>query len=348
MGMVSNGRAPAAAGAPSESRRKLAARLGLNVPTGWWPVAPLAKSFEAAGLRWVQVHTPPREMLCDPGRAARHAARLRAALDITRLELVLHAPDDLSAGAPDHDRALDGLIDYAAVARARFVVYHGVNFRTVDGGHGAARAAARAERERESLAARLRAIAATGFVLAIENLAPVWPGPARLCHSPVRVRELVDDLRSPHVGMTFDVGHAHITADQLGGDMQPVLTAVRDSVVLFHLHDNLGARRGGVAAAGVDPLRLDLHLAPGGGTVPWHALGPTLLDHRAPLVLEVHPPHRPEPLNLAGVTTELLSPRPPRFPSRRLRWPGVRAPRLASPNCGSPLPKTAFTWQNAG
>ena len=88
-----------------------AARLGLNVPVGWWPVAPLAKSFEAADFGWLQVHTPPREMLCEPARAAQHAARLRAALDISRLALVLHAPDDLSAGTPEHDRALDGLID---------------------------------------------------------------------------------------------------------------------------------------------------------------------------------------------------------------------------------------------
>jgi sugar phosphate isomerase/epimerase len=295
--------------APAERRAELVDRLGLNVPVGWWPVASLAKSFEAAAFRWIQVHTPPRDILCEPGRATRHAARLRAALDVSRLDLVLHAPDDLSAGSPEHDRALDGLIDYAAATRAKFVVYHGVNFRVVDGGHGAVRAAARAEREVESLRARLPRIAGAGFTLAIENLAPVWPGPARLCHSPERVRELVARLASPRVGMTFDIGHAHITADHHEADLGPSLEAVRDDVVLFHLHDNLGARRGDIVHAGLEPLRLDLHLAPGAGSVPWSSLAPTLRVHRAPLLLEVHPPHRPEPLSVATVTTELLLPR---------------------------------------
>ncbi|MDQ6749237.1 MAG: sugar phosphate isomerase/epimerase [Actinomycetota bacterium] len=286
-----------------------ALRLGLNVPNGWWPVAPLAKSFEAAGLSWLQVHTPPRGVLCDGVRAAGHAARLRAALDVSGLALVLHAPDDLSAGTPEHDRALDGLIAYAAATRARFVVYHGVNFRVVDGGHGVVRTAARAEREVDSLGARLSKIADAGFTLAIENLAPVWPGPARLCHSPERVRELVSQLTSAHVGMTFDVGHAHITADALGGTLTSSLEAVRDDVVLFHLHDNLGARRVDNGRAGLDPLRLDLHLPPGAGSVPWGVVAPLLHDHPAPMLLEVHPPHRPEPLSLATVTSELLRPR---------------------------------------
>lgn len=309
MGNATNGSAPPGRDAATDGRRELSPRLGLNVPVGWWPVAPLAKGFEAAGFHWVQVHTPPREVLCKPRRAARHAGRLRAALDISRLALVLHAPDDLSAGSPEHDRALDGLIEYAAAARARYVVYHGVNFRIADGGHGAARTAARAEREVDSLRARLPQIVDAGFTLAIENLAPVWPGPPRLCYSPERVRELVGRLASSHVGMTFDVGHAHITADQLGGDLRPSLEAVVDDVVLFHLHDNLGARRAESVHRGLEPLRLDLHLAPGAGRVPWDLLAPALGGHPAPLLLEVHPPYRPEPLSLATVTTELLRPR---------------------------------------
>lgn len=332
MGKGANGRngRPVVARAASVVDHAVApVALGLNVPVGWWPVAPLAKSFEAAGFRWVQVHTPPREILCQPGSAARHAARLRAALDICRLALVLHAPDDLSAGTPDHDRALDGLIEYAAATRAQYVVYHGVNFRVADGGHGAARMATRAERELESLSARLPQIAQAGFTLAIENLAPVWPGPPRLCHSPERVRELVGSLASSNVGMTFDIGHAHITADQLGGDLKPSLEAVRDDVVLFHVHDNFGARRKAGAPAGLEPLRLDLHLAPGAGSVPWDSLAPTLVHHSAPLLLEVHPPHRPEPLSLATVTAELLRPRASAVAASRpaqARRPGLSVP----------------------
>jgi sugar phosphate isomerase/epimerase len=61
-----------------------------------------------------------------------------------------------------------------------------------------------------------------------------------------------------------------------------------------------------VEAPGLDPLRLDLHLPPGAGGLHWDAVAPALADHRAPLVLEVHPPHRPEPISLAAVTTGLL------------------------------------------
>jgi sugar phosphate isomerase/epimerase len=59
-------------------------------------------------------------------------------------------------------------------------------------------------------------------------------------------------------------------------------------------HDNLGARwRSTGAELGVDPLRLDLHLPPGRGTVPWPEIAPLITRTRAPVVLEIHPPYRP-------------------------------------------------------
>ena len=127
MGKATNGRPAAGRDALADRRPDVASRLSLNVPVGWWPVAPLAKSFEAAGFRWLQVHTPPREMLCEPGRAARHAARLRAALDVSGWRSSCMRP---TTSAPAHrsTTALWMLIDYAAAARARYVVYHGVNF----------------------------------------------------------------------------------------------------------------------------------------------------------------------------------------------------------------------------
>lgn len=291
----------------TNGRRALGARLGLAVPGGWWPTAPMLKSYEAAGFGWVQVHTPPRVMLTDKRAAVRHARALRAALDVTGLRLVVHGPDDLSAGAPDHDRAFDGLVAYADAAGAAFVVYHGMNFPVARNDREAERLHERLCAEERSLRLRVPALAAAGTVLAIENLAPVYPGrPPRISHAPTLVRELVRRLRSPHVGLLFDVGHAAIVGGLRGADPARMLAAVADDVVLFHLHDNLGARTAGDAAPGIDPLRLDLHLAPGAGRLRWDALAPVLLDHRAPLVLEVAPPHRPEPLSLAEVTAGLL------------------------------------------
>jgi sugar phosphate isomerase/epimerase len=148
--------------------------------------------------------------------------------------------------------------------------------------------------------------------LALENLAPVHPGPPRLCHDPSYVRALVARLGSPRVAMTFDVGHANIAAGLRGTGVPALLDPVLDAVSLFHVHDNLGARQDGASPPGLDPLRLDLHLAPGSGRVPWRVLAGRLLDSGAPLLLEIHPPHRPEPVSLFAVTAELLTrERPP-------------------------------------
>ena len=76
--------------------------------------------------------------------------------------------------------------------------------------------------------------------------------------------------------------------------------------MLFHVHDNLGARLRGEATAGSDPLLLDLHLPPGRGSVPWDGLAPLLSGHAAPLLLEVHLSHRPPLTELASATTDLL------------------------------------------
>ena len=295
---------------PQTGRQELSRRLGLNVPKGWFPTAPMLKGLEAAGFAWVQVHAPPRSMLCDRERLLRHAGALRATLETCGMHLVLHAPDELSAGEPAHDRALDGLLDYAAATGARQIVYHGANRPVADGGQEAARLRVRAADEEASLASRVRRLERLGVTLAIENLAPVHPGPPRLCHDPAHVRALVARLDSPRVAMAFDVGHANIAADLLGADVRALLDASLDGVSLFHLHDNLGARRDGISPPGLDPLRLDLHLAPGSGRVPWDSIVKPLLERRAPLVLEIHPPHRPEPLSLSAVTAELLLRRP--------------------------------------
>jgi sugar phosphate isomerase/epimerase len=283
-------------------------RLGLSVPSAWWPTAPMLKAFEAAGFAWVQVHTPPAEMLRDPGAAERHATALRATLDTCGLRLILHGPDTLSAGTPETDRAFEGLAAYARDTRAEFVVYHGANFPVARDGEDREIALERARREEHSLRRMLGCIESSGATFAIENLAPVYPGPPRLCHDPRFVRDLARRLASERVGVLFDLGHAHIAAELEGSDAMSFHDEVSDDVVLFHVHDNLGARRGDAPEhPGIDPLRLDLHLPPGAGRVPWDRFAPRLLGHDAPLLLEIHPPHRPEPLSIARVTTEVLS-----------------------------------------
>src|SRR5918992_2240950 len=184
---------------PAETRQDLPTRLGLNVPRGWWPGAPTLKSLEASGYAWVQIHAPPLSLLCHPSGCARHAQALRRDLDTTGLRLVLHAPDELSAGTPEMDRALDGLLDYAAEAGAEVVVYHGANF--LDDG----RAVDRLRWEERSLRARAGRAEELGLKLAVENLAPVYPGPPKLSHHPELVAGMVDRLDSSAFALCFDV-----------------------------------------------------------------------------------------------------------------------------------------------
>jgi sugar phosphate isomerase/epimerase len=63
-----------------------------------------------------------------------------------------------------------------------------------------------------------------------------------------------------------------------------------------------------VEAPELDPLRLDLHLPPGRGTVTWDRLAPLLArKNGAPLVLEVHPP-RPSAANLFEAAVAAVAP----------------------------------------
>jgi sugar phosphate isomerase/epimerase len=279
-------------------------RLGLNVHRDAWPTAASLSAYEAAGFAWVQVHTPPRLILADRRAGLRHARALRGVLDSTGLRLLLHAPDDLSAGTSEHDRAFDGLLDYAAAAGAELIAYHGLNFVEADG-PAAARLRERAQLEERSLIPRLQRAHSLGIVVAIENLAPMYSGQRRRCHDPLAVRDLVRRLDSPAAGMLLDLGHLHITAEGSRADIAALAAACAGDVALFHCHDNLGCRRA-VDAPGIDPLKLDLHLPPGRGSLPWSRIAGIVAAHSAPVMLEVERSHRPALELLAARTVALL------------------------------------------
>ena len=161
--------------------------------------------------------------------------------------------------------------------------------------------------EARSLAARARRAERLGVTIAIENLAPVFPGREVLAAHPMTLRSLAQRIGSDRVRVCLDVGHAHIVADLRHTSLAELIEPVLDIVTLWHVHDNFGARwRATGVEAGVDPLKLDLHLPPGRGTVPWQWLAPRLVRHHAPVVLEVHPPHRPRTEELQASFSELL------------------------------------------
>jgi sugar phosphate isomerase/epimerase len=282
------------------SVRELEPRLGLNVPYGWWPAAPLLKSFEAAGCGWTQIPAPPAEVLLSPRECTRHGRSAEAALATTGMAAVVHAPDRLQAGTPAADRVFEGLLSYAAETGARQVVYHARNFPDSPASED------RQLAETRSLARLAVAAERLGLVIALENLAPVFPGPERLGHTPLLLRSLAQRISSPALGLCLDLGHAHVVADLRHADLTELVPPVLDSVTVFHLHDNLGARRHVASPPELDPLRLDLHLPPGRGTLPWSRVAALLRAHTAPLLLEVHPPHRPAPGDLIAESARVL------------------------------------------
>jgi sugar phosphate isomerase/epimerase len=280
-------------------QHSLDTRLGLNVPYEWWPSAAALKAIEAAGFAWVQVAAPPVEMLADPRHAVRHATALRRSLEVTELSIVVHGPTNLQLGSALHYRAFEGLLEYSHEIGAHLLVYHALDFDR--------RGSESAAEERA-----LRRLAITAETLRVriclENLCPVYPGRSSVCHDPLSVRDLVKRLDSPAYGLLLDVGHAHVVAGFMGVETLTLVEPVLDVVRLFHLHDNLGARLWGEGFPSIDPLQLDLHLPPGGGTLPWDELSSLLVPHEAPLMMEIHPAHRPYPSALWEAAVTALTP----------------------------------------
>jgi len=276
--------------------------LGLNVPYEWWPAPSLLKEIEAAGFSTVQIPSPPESVLIEPRLSSRHATATREALATTSLEAVLHAPGALRPGGTEADATFEGLLSYAYEIGATQVVHHAANQVDVPASEDALLA------ETRSLA-RLAALAEhLGLTIAIENLAPVFPGPLVLSASPMLLRTMVRRIGSPALGICLDIGHANVVAGELHTDPLELIEPVIDTTVLFHAHDNLGARHDRSSEPpGLDPLRLDLHLPPGRGTVPWQRLAPLLDRSNAPVLLEVHPP-RPQPATLFDDAMAALAP----------------------------------------
>lgn len=288
-------------------QQSVSARLGLNIPYEWWPSTPIVKEIEAAGFSWIQLPSPPASILTDPRDCVRHATFLARALATSSVRRVLHAPTSLRVGDRDSDAVLAGALSYAAECGAEQVIYHAL---AVEPGPGADEFA---RREIDSLSRLAVTAERLGIVIAIENLAPLFPGPQLTSAIPQTLKALASKLDSPAVRLCLDVGHANVIAGLRRTRLTDLVDPVLASVSIFHIHDNLGGRLGlgagdEVPPPQLDPLKLDLHLPPGRGSLPWPEVAPHLLGHEAdaPIMLEVHPPHRPSPGELFELTLETI------------------------------------------
>ena len=132
--------------------------------------------------------------------------------------------------------------------------------------------------------------------------------PPLLSHAPLFVRDLVRRIDSPAVGMAFDLGHAHVTAQLAGVALGDVLAAVsRPTSCCSTCTTTSGcgadrARRRGSSRCGSTCTWLQ-----GAERLPWRAIAPLMRTHPAPLLMEVAAAQRPDPLRLATVSAELLT-----------------------------------------
>ncbi len=96
-----------------------------------------------------------------------------------------------------------------------------------------------------------------GIMLGLENKEGTAPG--NLCCEADELVRAVEEVNSGNLGITFDVGHANLTAEGRPGMVREFMETVRPLVVHVHVHDNNGVW--------TDEYNGDVHMAPGSGTV---------------------------------------------------------------------------------
>jgi len=171
----------------------------------------------------------------------------------------IHGP---RADQPDGVAVLSATIEAAVDLSAPVVVVHGGPFD-----FKAAELPSRLEALLRTCEALEPVLAATGIVVALEN---VLPGPATEL-----VRRALPQLDPQHFGFCYDSSH-----DQIGGPRPfDLLAELRDRVVTVHLSDRI--------ADFVD------HVIPGDGFIDWSTLTARLRESRfaGPLLLEVAVTH---------------------------------------------------------
>jgi len=141
----------------------------------------------------------------------------------------------------------------------------GANPFCADGNAGEVRAII--EQSRRTLDSVLPAARRAGCALVLENICDADPAP---------LLELVRSFDAEDVGLSLDVGHAHIAARRGGATPDQWVRAAGLLLAHVHLHDNDG--------------NADRHWAPGDGDLNWHALFEALSESKAEprLILELH------------------------------------------------------------
>lgn len=292
----------------------------LKVPTDAFPLRALETGLaflQATGFMLVEIEPTPFGVIVDGGIRQRQLDRLAAVLAGSGLRFSVHGFGRLNlAYDPRHDlcrRIMRCQIELCRAVGATRLVYHSglqaleeVRTGARESLLGPEELAEGARREVAALKELGRVAADAGVLIAVENLDPhLWEHQlvrrfdlpdadidrhlARLRVGPI-VRQL-EAVDHPNVGMTLDVAHLYLAANDLGF---PYLEAVREAAPwVRHLHvtDNFGRLDTGNPSEGDRrPYgEADLHLPPGWGSIPFREVFAWLPDYRDDLILEIGP-----------------------------------------------------------
>jgi sugar phosphate isomerase/epimerase len=210
---------------------------------------------------------PPFLMDCDEATLAKNAERLRAAgISIYSCHAPFGGNNDLSQ--LDEEKRQDAVVRHVtAIARAETA---GAECIVIHPG-GRAEPAEHAQRLAQlhrSLATLVPKAEEWGVRLALENMPPHYIG-----STTTTLREIVDRVDSPWLGICLDTGHAHLNKEV----MVDALRNVRERVIAFHVQDNDGLG--------------DKHMPPPYGTIEWDGFMAELreLGFGKPVAIEAPP-----------------------------------------------------------
>jgi sugar phosphate isomerase/epimerase len=101
------------------------------------------------------------------------------------------------------------------------------------------------------------------------------------------VRHL-EPIAHPHLGITLDLGHLHLTSAAYGWSALDEIAAVLPLLRHVHAHDNFAKMRRGPRYNSELPNGIgDLHLPMGWGSIPWAEVLPAMADYREIWMMEI-------------------------------------------------------------
>lgn len=233
----------------------------------WMPSSFLAKLplLQEFGIEAVEIFCTPRHLnITDPEQVQRAGMTIR---DLGFRAVSMHAPSSVGdLSSPDELQREETLIACQKVLDAAMLM--GANLVTF---HPSSIEGEMSQSEERYLALQETLRDLSGYAedrdlkIAIEN----FPCPFFGCE-PLELYKCIRNLDLPNVGMCLDIGHAFV-----GKYLPNILTELGDKVFSVHASDNRG--------------RVDEHLSPGQGSIPWEQIinGLRQMDFKGPFVVEV-------------------------------------------------------------